>query len=346
LQLWPRDRRSFLRALGRVAILVALVIVAPLAWLASRTRAPGESRPGAPPPPVAAELELADRLRATVEALAGGIGPRALSRGDSLARAEAWLRAAFAELGYDVTAHPVESAAGLAHNLEALLVGREPALPSIVIGAHYDTVLGSPGADDNASGVASLIELARELRGTPPRRTIRFVAFANEEPPFFQRAGMGSLEYARSLREAGIELRGMVSLESIGYYDPTPGSQHFPAGLAALYPDTGDFIAFVGNVGSARWVERWTGAFRAIAEVPSEAFSGPGWITGVGWSDHWSFWTHGYDALMVTGTATFRNPNYHEATDRPGTLDYETLARVTEALAGALREIAEGAGED
>jgi len=309
-------------------------------WLWRLTTAPGESFRGPPPTPAPAEIDLAARLRVTVEALAGGIGPRALTRGDSLHQAELWLRDAFAELGYEVIAHRIETGAGVAHNLEVILRGRDPDLPAIVIGAHYDTVPGTPGADDNASGVAALLELTRELRGESPGRSVHFVAYANEEPPYFQREGMGSLTHARALREAGTELLGMVSLESIGYYDSAPGSQQFPPGLALLYPDTGDFVAFVSDLGSREWVERWTGAFREHAEVPSEAFSGPGWIQGVGWSDHWSFGTHGYPALMVTGTATYRNPHYHEPGDLPGTLDYETLALVTSGLAGALRGIA------
>lgn len=313
----------------------------PFAWLGSRTTAPGDTYRGPPRALAPAELDLAERLRVTVEALAGEIGPRALARGDSLHLAELWIRAEFARLGYEVIAQRIECAAGIAHNLEVAVPGRDPAAPAILIGAHYDTIAGTPGADDNASGVAALLELAGRFRDATPRRALRFVAFANEEPPFFQREGMGSLAAARALQEAGTELRGMVSLESIGYYDPAPGSQRFPPGLAAFYPDTGDFVAFVGDLRSTEWVSRWVGEFREHAQVPSEAFTGPGWIRGVDWSDHWSFSTHGYRALMVTDTAIFRNPNYHEPGDLPGTLDYEVLARVTTALGDALAAIAE-----
>jgi Zn-dependent M28 family amino/carboxypeptidase len=274
--------------------------------------------------------------------LAGEIGVRALGVGDSLARAEAWLRHELESLRFEVRAQRIDTADGTSHNLEVIVPGRDPTLPAIVVGAHYDSYAATPGADDNASGVAALLEIARSFAGASPRRTIRLVCFANEEPPYFQCPGMGSLEYARALQGEGVALHGMISLESIGYYDASPGSQRFPAAaLRLFYPDRGDYVAFVGDSASREWVDRVVGAFRAHAEVPSEAFSGPRAIPGVDWSDHWSFWSHGYRALMVTDTATYRNPNYHEPGDLPATLDYQTLAGVVRGLTAALREIAE-----
>ncbi len=213
------------------------------------------------------------------------------------------------------------------------------------MGAHYDTVLDSPGADDNASGVAALLAIARELasRPQPPARTVRLVAFANEEPPHFQTPRMGSLVYARRARERGDRIVAMLSLESIGYYSDAPGSQRYPLFLLGwIYPSRGDFLAFVGDVGARALVRRAIASFRRHAALPSEGAAVPGFVPGVLWSDHWSFREAGYPAIMVTGTAPFRNPHYHEPSDRPETLDYDRLARATAGLARVIDALAAG----
>jgi Zn-dependent M28 family amino/carboxypeptidase len=216
----------------------------------------------------------------------------------------------------------------------------------IVIGAHYDH-LGeggnrsslSPddkgihnGADDNASGVAVLIELARLVRSG-----VRFVAFANEEAPYFLGPEMGSFVYAR---ERGAKVRAMFSLEMLGYYSDVPGSQNYPAPLSMFYPDRGDFIAFVGDLGARSLVRRSIGSFRKHAKFPSEGLAAPSFIPGIAWSDHWSFRKHGYPAVMITDTAFYRYPHYHRASDTPDKLDYERMARVTLGLAEMLNEFA------
>ena len=208
---------------------------------------------------------------------------------------------------------------------------------SIVVGAHYDTVPGSPGADDNASAVAVLIELAAM------QLPVRFVAFANEEMPYFLGPEMGSFVSARRSRERGENLRAMFSLEMLGYYRDAPGSQHYPAPLGWFYPDRADFIGFVGDLGARALVRRSIASFRKHARFPSEGVAAPAAIPGVSWSDHWAFRKHGYKAIMVTDTAFYRYPHYHLPSDTPEKLDYERMARVTLGLAAMLRELADEA---
>jgi len=172
------------------------------------------------------------------------------------------------------------------------------------------------------------------FRERKPARTIRFVAFVNEEPPYFQTEDMGSLVYAKRSHERGEKIAAMLSIESIGYYDARPKSQLYPAFLAPFFPSTGDFIAFAGNSGSRALVRQCAGAFRKHAKFPSEGAAVPEVVEQIGWSDQWSFWQFGWPALMVTDTAPFRNPNYHRPSDKPETLDYERTARVVEGLVG------------
>jgi Zn-dependent M28 family amino/carboxypeptidase len=212
----------------------------------------------------------------------------------------------------------------------------------IVIGAHYDTVPGSPGADDNASAVAALIELAGLLRREPlpAGRSVRLVAFANEEPPYFMSGEMGSYAWAKRARERAEPVLAMFSLEMLGYYRDAPGSQGFPFPLGFFYPDRADFVAFVGDLGSRDLVRRALAAWRAAVPFPSQGVAAPALIPGVTWSDHWSFRSHGFPAIMLTDTAFYRYPHYHLPSDTPDKLDYERLARVTLGLAAMLRELA------
>ena len=200
----------------------------------------------------------------------------------------------------------------------------------IVVGAHYDTVPGSPGADDNASGVAVLIELSRIVRG------VRFVAFANEEAPYFLTPEMGSFVYARD-RADGV--RAMFSLEMLGYYDDAPNSQRYPTPLGLFYPDRGNFIAFVADLSCLNLVRRAAKVFRDNSDFPSEWLAAPSIVPGLSWSDHWSFRKHGIPAVMVTDTAFYRYPHYHLPSDTPEKLDYARMAKVTMGLAGMLKEL-------
>jgi len=200
-------------------------------------------------------------------------------------------------------------------------------------------VPGSPGADDNASGVAALLAIARRFAGQTMRRTLRQVAFTNEEPPYFTTEQMGSWIYAKRCHERREPVVAMLSIEAVGYYSDAPRSQHYPAMLESIYPATANFIAFASNLGSRALLERCTNVFRRHASIRCEAGALPEDIPGIAWSDQWSFWRFGYEAVMVTDTALFRNPHYHERSDLPDTLDYERLAQTTEGLIAVVREL-------
>ena len=183
-------------------------------------------------------------------------------------------------------------------------------------------------------------ELARLLDRSKLQRTVRLVAFANEEPPFFKQAEMGSLVYAGRCREQGVDVRAMVSVESIGYYTDEVGVQRYPPVLGWFFPAEGDYLAFVGNVSSRGIVRDAIGAFRERATLPSEGLAAPQAINGIDWSDHWAFWQHGYPALMITDTAIMRNRHYHRPTDLPGTLDYDRFTRAVTGLVDVVYALA------
>jgi len=201
-------------------------------------------------------------------------------------------------------------------------------------------VQGSPGANDNASGVAGLIEIARLLRGAAAARTIRLVAFVNEEPPFFYWGQMGSRIYARAARARGDDIRVMLSLEMLGCYRSEPGSQSYPPFLKFFYPGRGDFIAFVSNLRSRRALREVVAAFKANSDFPVESLASPAIVPGVSWSDQLSFWREGYRAVMVTDTAFYRYRWYHSPRDTPEKLNYADMARVVDGLARAVRALA------
>jgi Zn-dependent M28 family amino/carboxypeptidase len=288
----------------------------------------------------AEESALRDQLSSHVRTLAGQIGERNVWRYQALQRAADYIGQELAKAGYSVTGHPYAAEGKEVRNLSAELRGRSKPDEIIVVGAHYDSVQGSPGANDNTSGTAALLEIARSLAGSRPSRTVRFVFFVNEEPPFFKTDLMGSLVYARQARQRGDQIKAMLSLETIGYYDDTPKSQHYPFPLNFFYPSTANFIGFVGNSGSRQLVRRTVESFRRTTHFPSEGAAVPGGITGVDWSDHWSFWHEGYPALMVTDTALFRYSHYHGPADTPDKLDYDRMARVTVGLARVVAELA------
>ena len=205
--------------------------------------------------------------------------------------------------------------------------------PLLVIGAHYDACGSTPGADDNASGTAALIELARLLSSHPPSRPVELVAYTLEEPPYFRTSAMGSARHARELQRQGREVRLMVAIEMIGFFRDGPHTQGFPmAGLGALYPDVGNFITVVGRFGDVRTVRRVKALFLGASDLPVESINAPRGVPGVDFSDHLNYWKLGMPAVMVTDTAFLRNPNYHAATDTPDTLDYGRMAKVVRAL--------------
>ncbi len=289
----------------------------------------------------AEETALRDELRQHVRQLAGAIGERNVFTPATLDLAARYLEIGFTKAGYKVARQSYTVSGQTCDNLVAEIPGTTRRGEIVVVGAHYDSVAGTVGANDNATGVAGVLALAKRWADRTPTRTVRFVAFANEEPPFFQTDQMGSLVYAKRCREQGDHIVAMLSLETIGYYSSTNGSQRYPPPMSLFYPSRGDFIAFVGDRASASLVRRCVESFRGQASFPSEGAALPGWMTGVGWSDHWAFWQTGYPALMVTDTAPFRYPHYHTAGDTPDKVDYDRLARVVAGVEKVLAELAD-----
>jgi Zn-dependent M28 family amino/carboxypeptidase len=300
---------------------------------------PGRSFGGPLPSLGPDAASLRDRLRGHVERLGGEIGERNLWRPQALEAAARHVEAALGDVGLAVAGQSFEVAGQAVRNVETQKPGAARPDEIVVVGAHYDSVLGSPGANDNATGVAALIEIARAFAARTPGRTLRFVAFVNEEPPFFQTDGMGSLQHARRARARGERIVGMLSLETIGCYSDAEGSQSYPFPLGLLYPSKGDFVGFVGNLGSRRLVRRTLRGFRAGGQFPSQGLAAPALLPGVGWSDHWAFWQQGYEAVMVTDTALYRDPRYHTPFDTPEHVDYDRLAHVVRGLIAAVEHV-------
>jgi len=322
-----------------VAALGIALLVAAITGLRFMTIMPGRSHRGALPPLTAEAAVLRDDLRRHVELLGRTIGERHVWRPEALAQAADYVERQLGGVGYRVGHQGFTARGEAVANVVAEREGDRPG-EIVLVGAHYDTVRGSPGANDNGSGVAAMLELARLLRNVRLARTVRFVAFANEESPFFMTRFMGSRVCARACRAAGERVAAMLSLETIGCYLDRPRSQHYPGPFALAYPTVGNFIAFVGNLRSRALVQRCVATFRRTTPFPSEGAALPAYVPGVFWSDHWAFWREGYRAVMVTDTAPFRYRAYHTAHDTPDRLDYERMAMVVLGLAEVVRDLA------
>jgi Zn-dependent M28 family amino/carboxypeptidase len=285
---------------------------------------------------------IAARARRVVETLAGKYPSRHGGNPKVLNGAASFIEQEFASLGYQVQTQWYESDGEQVRNIIVEKKGQNPENASIVIGAHYDTVAGTPGADDNATGIAGLIELSRLLKEHKNNRTIRFVAFPHEEPPYFYTQQMGSRQYAQRLKESGESIFAMLTLEMIGYAGEG-FRQLYPAPLLRIlgrYPKKGNYIALVSNLSSARVLSMVRKAMRQRGTVGVESLSAPGFIPPLFLSDHSSFWKYGFPALMITDTAFLRNPHYHSSTDTADTLNYEFLANVVDAVYAAVLALA------
>ncbi len=326
--------RSLLFSALRIAIAVAAVL-ALLWWFG--VRMPGKNiSKAAPLSPD--EVGLREELRASVQKLAGEIGERNMWHYPQLNVAADFIENAFSRAGLRTRRDSYDMHGQVCHNIEAEIPGARPEI--LLIGAHYDSVFGSPGANDNGTGVAATLALAQRFAGRKPEHTLRFVAFVNEEPPYFLSDEMGSFIYAGRCKAHGDKISGMISLETIGYFSDAPHSQTYPSpGLGIFYPKVGNFIGFVSNVQSRALLRRVVALFRKYAQIPSEGAALPAFIPGVSWSDQWSFWRYGYPGIMVTDTAPFRYPHYHSSSDTPDKLDYDRFTLVVSGIEKVIEDL-------
>jgi hypothetical protein len=283
----------------------------------------------------------AARIKAHVHELAGAIGERNVFRPQALGAAADYIEATWRAQGYAVSRQEYDAYGVACANLEVSRPGRARPGEILLIGAHYDTVRGCPGANDNGSGVAAMLEISRHFADLAPAITVRFVAFVNEEPPSFFTGQQGSAVYAKAARERGDDIRLMVSLETIGCYFDEPGSQRYPPLFRHFFPDRGNFLGLVSDLRSGGALRRMARTFRRHSDFPLEHVATFRWVPGVAWSDHSSFWRRGYKALMVTDTAFYRYRYYHTPEDTPDKVAYGALGRATEGLCRCFAELAE-----
>jgi Zn-dependent M28 family amino/carboxypeptidase len=272
-----------------------------------------------------------DRLKTHVRMLSETLHPRSVEELDNLEAVADYVHGQFAAAGAAVADQWFENRGEKYRNVIARFGPAEG--PLLIIGAHYDSFEATPGADDNASGIAGLIELARLLVRHPPRQPVELVAYTLEEPPHFQTPAMGSAYHAASLRAAGRSVSLMLALEMIGWFSNAPGSQTYPVpGMNLLYPSQGNFIAIIGRFSDWAHTRQVKAAMTGASDLPVHSINTSVLIPGVDFSDHLNYWNEGYAALMITDTAFYRNPNYHEAKDTYDTLDYERMAKVVQSV--------------
>ncbi|MBI4633080.1 MAG: M28 family peptidase [Deltaproteobacteria bacterium] len=275
-----------------------------------------------------------------VEHLTATIGSRSVFEYDRIIAARDYILSCLNGMGYSPARQDFSYQGRTFSNIVVSLRGAARPGDVVLIGAHYDTMVGTPGADDNASAVAMLLEMCRLLKNYAPGMTLKLVFFALEEPPLFRTEFMGSAIYAREAKKQGENIRGMISLEMLGYYSDQKGGQSYPFPLMHLmYPSTPNFIAVVGNLSSRRLVHRIADSLREKAGIPVETLATVSFLPGVDFSDHRSFWEVGYPAVMITDTAFYRNPNYHRETDRIDTLDFLRMSALLQGLVQTAKDL-------
>ena len=278
-------------------------------------------------------------MRSDVEALAGGIGPRTVSISvERIRRAEIWIIDRLRDAGVESSRDEVDINGPKLANIVVVLPGRDHPDEIVIIGAHYDTVVESPGANDNASGVALLLAAVRQLRLHPLSRTVRVVFFVNEESPFSGGIQMGSRVYADRCAERGDNIVAMIAIDSIGYYTDEPDSQTSPRLIKRVLPTTGNFVAFFTNDDNETFLDRVVAIFQEHAHFPTVGLASGSKQLNV--SDHAPFLWRGYPALLMTDTSSGRDPNYHRPTDTPDKLDYDAMARVADGFIETVRKLA------
>ena len=278
------------------------------------------------------------RLEEHVRMLAQELGPRDVGHPENLDRTADYILDQLQNQSPEIEEQPYPAGGSTVRNVSALF-GPDTE-ERIVVGAHYDVAGPYPGADDNASGVAGVLELARIFAGEDLPIQVELVSWPLEEPPYFYTRKMGSFVHARSLKERGVNVRAMIALEMIGYFSDEPGSQRYPLFLLRpFYPSEGNFIAVVGKLFQRGLVRTIREAMREAATLPVESINAPRLLPGVALSDHINYWWAGYPAAMITDTAMYRNPNYHTACDTPDTLDYRRMAQVVDGVRGAVHAL-------
>jgi len=281
------------------------------------------------------DARLVERLRSHVYKLAHDIGDRSVFNYEKLEETAEYIIEQFKSFGYDVELQDYTVSGKKVNNIIALKKGIKKPEEIIIVGAHYDTCF-NPGADDNASAVAGLLELARFTYDKQTQRSIKFIAFVNEEPPFFKTERMGSRVYARAAKARADKIKAVLILEMIGYYPDKLFSQRYPPIYGLFYPNKGNFIGVIGNFSSWRLGRQIVSNFKEHTQFPIELAIAPSFVPGVDFSDHWSFWKEGYPAVMITDTGPYRNPYYHSGSDTCEKLNYESMAEVVNALSKVL----------
>jgi hypothetical protein len=288
--------------------------------------------------------QLQSRLRSHVNLLAGIIGPRYLGKPSTIDATTAYITQQFTDIGDTVTRQTYSVNNTTASNLIIDRPGSTHPDQIVIVGAHYHTVPSTPGADDNASAVAMLIEVARLLKPLAFRRTLRFVSFACEEPPHFYTDTMGSQHYAHSCRQAQEKIVAMLCLEMVGFFSDQPNSQQIPPAIPRplhfLFPKRANFLTSVANFKSAKLLYSFRKGFKRATNLRLFSIALPERINEIRLSDNSSFWDQNYPALMITDTSFLRNPHYHQPTDLPETLDYPRLTQATLGVASAVARIA------
>ncbi|CAD5982116.1 M28 family peptidase [Planktothrix agardhii] len=329
-------------ALIRMGILLAGLIFLLIAIGSLMISMPGKSYSGQLPPLTPSQEQVSQQLNRYIKIIADDIGEHNYIFYNQLIQVENFLNERLSQAGYAVKTQEYSVDGKVFRNLEIEIRGTEKPDEIVIVGAHYDSVVGSPGANDNGTGAVAILALAEKFATLKPKRTLRFVEFVNEEPPFFWSENMGSWVYAQRCKERQENIVAMLSLETMGFYSQASNSQQYPVNILKLiYPNQGNFISFIGNISSRSLIHQAIGKFRNSAQFPSQGVSLPNFIPGVGWSDHWSFWQAGYPALMVTDTAPFRYPYYHTQQDTPEHIDYYALTLVISGLESVIQDLIE-----
>ena len=330
--------RIILIAAG-IALLLLLLGYGALYYM---TAVPGRPHQGAMPAITPEERELAARLQRHIEAIASR--PHNIAHYEDLEEAARHIERTLEGYGYRVERQVYTVDGKQVRNISVTIepAGSPSSPEAIVVGAHYDSAGNAPGANDNGTGTAAVLELSRllaDLKGKAAKR-VYLVLFVNEEQPYSKTPDMGSLRFAQALAEKRERVVAMYSLETIGFYSDQPGSQRYPAPFGVMFPDRGDFVSFVATMESRPLLRETMRSFRSHTSFPTIGGVAPGFVPGIDWSDHWAFAQHGFQAIMVTDTALYRYPHYHKPTDTPDKINPEKLARVVKGMERVVRDAA------